>query len=139
MPKAPDLGRNKYYSLNWIAISRYFNTSCPHRVDTLCISPQHHLSAVTTQNQARTSSSLSDQARLTNPSPGIVALLPSAALEHHCSPDFFSTRHPWSNEARPRKASGVGTNLKLCLRHNFKARVALGLAQHYARICKPTY
>ena len=60
---------------------------------------------MTTQSQATTSSSLSDQARLINPSPGIVTLLPSVALEHHCSPDFFPPAIPGATKlglARPR-------------------------------------
>ena len=70
--------------------SGFFNTSCPHRDDTWCTSPQHHLSALAVQSQARTSSSFSGQARLINPSPGIVTLLAHCSLGTPLFLQFFS-------------------------------------------------
>ena len=128
VPKSSGLRRNKYYPLNWNPTSGFFNISYPHRDGLWGTSP---LISSDHAEPGQNIPSRSGQARLINPSPGIFTLLPTAALERCRSFDFFSpTHHPWSNEARPHEASGVGTNLQQCLQRNFKASLALQLSQH---------
>ena len=112
VPKSSGLRRNKYYPLNWNPTSGFFNISYPHRDGLWGTSP------LISSDHAEPSQIVpanSDQARLINPSPRIFTLLPTAALERCAPSEFLPSHHPWSNEARPHEAAGVGTNLELCL------------------------
>ena len=135
VPQPPGPKRNKYCPLNWYPTSGSFNTSCPYRDGLWCTSP---LISSDHTEPGQNIPSRSDHAQLINPSPGIFTLLPTAASER-CVPSNVPTHHPWSNKARPHKASGVGIDIQLYLQHNFKASLTRQLLQHYTRICKPTY